>query len=139
MTSRWLRAPGPARRPSGFAPGGIERLVFERGVTRQELVTFVRRLARIPGQPGGRGRRGARGIGARPHIRVGRLRVQRRIESGRSDIRGVQGAYQDAVAGAEQLWEQARAEGCPDPAMAAGARGGPGQRRRARTAARCSR
>ena len=46
--------------------------------------------------------------------------MQQRTESGHSDIRAIRQSYRNAVAGAEAIWEQAQAEGGPDPELATG-------------------
>ena len=98
---------------------GIERIAFERGVTSDELLGFVRELAaaqaRRDSEPGD----GAAALSS-AHIRVGRLLMHQRMESGHSDIRAIRQSYRNAVAGAEAIWEQAQAEGGPDPEMAIG-------------------
>jgi putative nucleotidyltransferase with HDIG domain len=95
---------------------GIERIAFDRGVADDELLAFVRGIAAAQ-------TKGDDGTGdqlaalASPHIHVGRLTLQQRVESGPGDMRAMQRSYQNAVAGAEAIWAQAMAEGSPDPAM----------------------
>jgi len=98
---------------------GVERIAFGRGVTTDELVALVRALAAAQARRDGAVDEHLAAISS-AHIHVGRLRVQQRMESGHSDIRAVRESYQSAVAGAEAVWEQARAEGGPDPEMAVG-------------------
>jgi len=102
-----------------FRAIGIERIAFDRGVTGEELLAFVRELAAAQPRRDGDGDDHAATLSS-AHIRVGRLRLQQRMESGHSDIRAIQQHYQNAVAGAEAIWEQAQAEGGPDPDLAIG-------------------
>ncbi|MCK7479050.1 MAG: HD-GYP domain-containing protein [Candidatus Moduliflexus flocculans] len=96
---------------------GIERIAIDRGVVGEELLEFVRGLAsaQARGDDGGDDQFAAL---ATPHIRVGRLHLQQRVDAGPGDMRAMQRAYQHAVAGAEAIWAQAVADGSPDPALA---------------------
>ena len=111
---------------------GIERIALDRGVAAEELLEFVRGLSTAPPKAAGDGDLSAL---ATPHIHVGRLYLQQRMDEGPGDVRDMQRAYQHAVAGAEAIWSQALAEGGPDPAMATGLveslASGVGQNRRA--------
>jgi putative nucleotidyltransferase with HDIG domain len=102
-----------------FRAIGIERIAFDRGVSAEELLGFVRELAAAQARRDGDSTEQAAALSS-PHIHVGRLLVQQRMESGGSDIRAMQQSYRNAVAGAEALWEQALAGGGPDPGMAIG-------------------
>jgi len=112
-------AHGAADTVERFAAVGIERVAFERGVTAEELLGFVQDLAALQAKRDDGNGDHLAGLST-PHIRVGRLLVQQRMESDHSHIRAIQRHYQEAVAGAEALWEQAQAEGGPDPGLAAG-------------------
>jgi putative nucleotidyltransferase with HDIG domain len=113
---------------------GVERIGFERGVTPEELLGFVKGLASVQARQTG-GSDDQLAELSSPHIRVSRLWLQQRMESGQSDIRAIRQHYHHAVEGAQALWEQAQAEGGPDPAMAAelveGLASAVGQNRRA--------
>jgi len=102
-----------------FRAIGVERIAFDRGVTGDELLTFVRELAASQARQDDGGEERLAALSS-VHIHVGRLHVQQRMESGHSDIRAIQRSYRNAVAGAEAIWEQAQAEGSPDPEMAIG-------------------
>jgi putative nucleotidyltransferase with HDIG domain len=95
---------------------GIERVAFDRGVADDELLAFVRGIAAAQAK-GDDGAGDQLAALASPHIHVGRLTLQQRVESGPGDMRAMQRSYQNAVAGAEAIWAQAVAEGSPDPAM----------------------
>jgi putative nucleotidyltransferase with HDIG domain len=110
--------PGAAETSERFRAIGLERLVLQRGVTRQELVDFLRRFAACRPARGDDADEALQGL-ASTHIRVGRLHVQQRAEAGRAaGTDAIRATYQDAVAGAERLWEQTSAEGSPDPVAA---------------------
>jgi hypothetical protein len=70
-----------------FRAIGIERIAFDRGVTAEELLAFVRELAAAQARRDGDGIASAL---SSAHIHVGRLRLQQRMESGHSDIRAIQ-------------------------------------------------
>jgi putative nucleotidyltransferase with HDIG domain len=107
--------PGAAETAERFCAVGIERITVGRGVNRDEIVTFLHRLAAFHPSRETDDEDAVQALGS-AHIRVGRIRMQRREEGSSggaaSDMRA---AYQDAVTGAERLWEQARSESSPDP------------------------
>ncbi len=95
----------------------VERIAVERGVTRDEIVGFLNSLAtaqarRTAGQE-------HVAIDTGPHIRVGRLQVQKRVDgdAGRS-LESAKDAWAGAVGQAEQLWYQSAADGSVDPGLA---------------------
>jgi putative nucleotidyltransferase with HDIG domain len=93
---------------------GIERIVIDRGVHVDELTQLI--LAVTRGEAGASG-----GAAARlPHIRVGRLHVDRRVEAPAGDIATFRRLYDDAVSVAGALWDSARVEGTPDADAARG-------------------
>ena len=131
-----LGSHGTAETVERFRAIGVERIAFDRGVTGRGTGRRSSAASRAAGARGAttRRRRASR-RSALPHIHVGRLTLQQRMDAGRSDIaRDAGRATGDAVAGAERLWEQAQAEGSPDPAPGHRARRGPGERGRAEPA-----
>jgi putative nucleotidyltransferase with HDIG domain len=96
---------------------GIERIAIERGVVGDELIEFVRGVAAAQARAD-QADDAHLAVLSTPHIQVGRLNLQQRVDAGPGDMRAMQRAYQHAVAGAEAIWAQAMAEGSPDPAMA---------------------
>jgi putative nucleotidyltransferase with HDIG domain len=96
---------------------GIERIAIERGVAGDEVLEFVRGLAAAQARVEQPDESQLAALST-PHIRVGRLNLQQRMDAGPGDMRSMQRAYQHAVAGAEAIWAQAVAEGSPDPALA---------------------
>jgi putative nucleotidyltransferase with HDIG domain len=91
---------------------GIERIVIERGVTRDELAALIEAVARPD-----RGER-EEPVADLPHIRVGRLQIEQRVDASVADIATFRKLYADAVAVANRVWESAAVEGKPDAAAA---------------------
>ncbi|MCA1563708.1 MAG: HD-GYP domain-containing protein [Acidobacteria bacterium] len=95
----------------------IERIAFERGVTRDELVDFIQAVAAL----GARSEPGKTGpeSWSFPHIKVGRISADDRQADGvASDMAAIRRLYADAVGIAERVWDTAQQEGAPDPAVA---------------------
>jgi putative nucleotidyltransferase with HDIG domain len=94
--------------------GGIERISIERGVSPEELATFVNAVITIERQPD-------ETIAAFPpmsHIRVGRVSIEHGIEANVQDMMTMKQMYGDAVSVAEEVWDSAGSEGKPDSTMA---------------------
>jgi putative nucleotidyltransferase with HDIG domain len=94
---------------------GVERIVIDRGVTRDEIMSFVDAVS-TPGP-----REGAESPVASlslPHIRLGRVTIEQRVEEDLSDMATIRRMYSDAVSVAGDLWESASTEGKPDATMA---------------------
>jgi len=96
---------------------GVERIGFDRGVTSQELLTFVRELVAFQARYDGDDDERLAALSS-PHIHIGRLLLPQWMEFGNGDMGAIRQSYRNAVAAAEAIWEQARAEGSPDPEMA---------------------
>jgi len=90
----------------------IERIVFDRGIAAVELATLVRAIA--AGDTGS-----MEELLRLPHIRVGRLQVEERVE-GVGDMATFRRLYDDASKVAGSLWESAAVEGKPDADAARG-------------------
>ena len=91
---------------------GIERIVVDEGVTPEEITELVQTVSHAE--------RGAAPVTARlPHIRVGKLQVEQRVEAV-GDMATFQRLYTDAVGIAERLWDSASTEGKPDADAARG-------------------
>jgi putative nucleotidyltransferase with HDIG domain len=102
---------------------GIERIAFDRGVTLSELHTLVRAIAHPehvpgPGQPGVQPADPLATLNALPHIKVGRINLDERLETSHADVATIRRLYADAVRIAEQLWDSAHHDGQLDPAQA---------------------
>jgi putative nucleotidyltransferase with HDIG domain len=87
---------------------GIERIVIDRGVEPAELTQLIQAV----GRPDSKG--SAATLGRLPHIRVGRLQVEQRIEHAFGDVATFRRLYDDAVSVAGSLWDSAKVEGAPD-------------------------
>jgi len=110
--------PGTSETAERFRAIGLQRLVIQRGVTRQELVDFLQRLATCRPARGDEDDDAFQRLGS-AHIRAGRLHVQNRFGTGRgADTGAIRATYDDAVAGAQRLWEQTCGDGSPDPVAA---------------------
>jgi putative nucleotidyltransferase with HDIG domain len=105
---------------------GIERIAFERGVDHKELATLVLTIAtqdRRAGDATGTGAPASPDVTASlrslPHISVGRIALDERVNASAADVATIRRLYNDAVAVASRLWEMARGEGIPSPHEAA--------------------
>jgi putative nucleotidyltransferase with HDIG domain len=94
---------------------GIERIVIDRGVQASELMQLIQAVAKA--EPG---KDPTAALGRLPHIRVGRLQVEERVEAPVGDMATFRKLYDDAVNAAQSLWETARTEGMPDADAARG-------------------
>jgi hypothetical protein len=100
---------------------GVERITIDRGASSEEMAAFIQRLGTIDtialkeavtqGNPD---------ILNQPHIRVGRIQVEQRLEENLSDTATIRKLYAEAVTMASAVWESARAESKPDAEAARG-------------------
>ena len=93
---------------------GVERMTIDRGVTVDDITEFLAAIARIDAH-------GADPAGAFPeipHIRVGRVAVEQRVESSLTDMATIKRLYSDAVSVAGDVWDSAQTEGRPDATAA---------------------
>jgi putative nucleotidyltransferase with HDIG domain len=95
---------------------GIERIVFDRGVQIDEIAQLVQAVSR---GEGGRDDRDSP-LNRLQHIRVGRLQVEKQVETSIGDVATFRKLYDDAVSVAGRLWESADVEGKPDADAARG-------------------
>jgi putative nucleotidyltransferase with HDIG domain len=99
---------------------GVERITFDRGVAPDELATLVAVISH-PERAVGRNAPGAApsdaldALAGLPHIRVGRIQMEERIDTSAADIAAIRRLYVEASSVAEEVWESARQEGTPDP------------------------
>jgi putative nucleotidyltransferase with HDIG domain len=93
---------------------GIERIVIERGVTRDEITALVDAVTTLEA-PGADGP--PAGMPALAHIRVGRVVIEQRTDGESADMATIKRLYNDAVAAATSVWESASTEGKPDATM----------------------
>jgi putative nucleotidyltransferase with HDIG domain len=86
----------------------IERIAFDRGVTSDELNTFVHAIATLGARAGPLPMQF-------PHIHVGRIGKEEGRDDGiSSDMAAIRQLYSSAVETAERVWESASVEGMPD-------------------------
>jgi len=96
---------------------GIERITIDRGVTTEEITTFIDAVTSIDARQHLEGD----GAGAFPvmaHIRVGRVTIEQRVEGSLTDMATIKRLYSDAVSAAVDVWDSAQSEGRPDPTVA---------------------
>ena len=94
---------------------GIERITFDRGVTSDELSTFIEAVTAIEVRDGDENEPA---FPALPHIRVGRVSIEQRVEGSLTDMATIKRLYEDAVTVAGDVWDSAATEGKPDATMA---------------------
>jgi putative nucleotidyltransferase with HDIG domain len=101
---------------------GIERIVIDRGVDVDELTRLVLTVAQSESVAPGKTRSDhvAEALAKLPHIRVGRLEIEQRVDASVGDIATIRRLYDDAVSLAGTLWESAKTEGIPDADVARG-------------------
>ncbi len=95
---------------------GIERITFDRGVTLDEIRTFVEAVTAADAA-----RESGTAEAAFPslkHIRVGRVTIENRVQEDLSDMATLKRMYSEAVGAANAVWESAQTEGKPDVAVA---------------------
>src|SRR5207249_3042078 len=90
----------------------VERITIEHGVTSDEISTFIEAVSASEEREGEAG--GESTLPSLPHIRVGRVTVEERIEDDLNDIAAIKRLYNEAVSAAGGVWESAQTEGKPD-------------------------
>src|SRR5215471_21127313 len=90
----------------------VERIVFDKGVTQEELVALMRNLSRLGSRAGADPEKEL----SSAHIRVGRLKSDedKKQDGIQSDIAAIRQMYSNAVASAESVYQSTEAEGIPD-------------------------
>jgi putative nucleotidyltransferase with HDIG domain len=111
---------GAAETADRLRAAGIERIAFDRGLLADELASFVRRVAAAQPQRGEEADEGQAAALSSEHIHVGRIKVQQRVEAEPGGIGAILQSYRNAVAGAEDIWNQAQVETKLDPKLAIG-------------------
>jgi putative nucleotidyltransferase with HDIG domain len=99
---------------------GVERITIDRGASSEEMAAFIQRLGTI--DPIGIKEAAAQGqdVFNQPHIRVGRIQIEQRVEENLSDMATIRKLYAEAVNMASAVWESARSESKPDAEAARG-------------------
>ena len=94
---------------------GVDRINIDRGVTSEELATFIETVINLEspreGEP-------PPAFPELAHLRVGRVTVMQRVEGSLTDIATIRRLYNDAVSVAQAVWDSAQSEGRPDPTAA---------------------
>ncbi len=106
-----------------FKALGIERIAFERGVTREELQTLAITIAHPERRSGQTAATAAPAdplavFRSHPHIRLGRVKTDETTEQSAADIATIRRMYSDATNLAGSVWQMAKTEGTPDPKAA---------------------
>ena len=91
--------------------GGVERIVVKHGVAMDEVAALVATLARLDAQAPG----DEVPLPEWPHIHIGRIQIQPRVDTEVVDSATVRRIYGEASKAAAQLWEITAVEGRPDP------------------------
>lgn len=99
---------------------GVERVSIDPGVQREELATFVQLLATVDHTAVAEAAARNTDMLSQPHVRVGRIQVEQRLEGNISDTATIRKLYADAVNVANVVWESARADGQPNASAAGG-------------------
>jgi putative nucleotidyltransferase with HDIG domain len=94
---------------------GVDRVNLDRGVTAEELAAFIDTIGSL--EPRAEGDT-TDPFANMPHIRVGRVSVEQRIEGSLTDMATIKRLYSDAVSVASNVWESAQTEGKPDATIA---------------------
>ena len=95
---------------------GVERITIDRGVTIDEIdAASSRRSTTIDARDRRRRRAAFRRC---PHIRVGRVTIEQRVEGSLTDMATIKRLYTDAVSVAGDVWDSAQTEGRPDATAA---------------------
>jgi len=87
-------------------------------VTSEEIATFIEAVTAADAREGEGA--GEASIPALPHIRVGRVTVEKRIEGDLDDMAAIKRLYNQAVGAANSVWDSALTEGKPDATVARG-------------------
>src|SRR5438552_6949252 len=95
---------------------GVERVAIDRGVSKEEIAGLVQTLASI--EPRRIGEDRPPELPVFPHIRLGRIQVEQRVEESLADAATIRRMYDDAVSVASLVWESAKTERQPDATAA---------------------
>ena len=92
---------------------GVQRVAIQRGVTAEEIFALIR-IINAPETAGDHGvavKPAPDGGFELPHVRVGRIRIEERLEASVADMATIRRLYSDAVSTADCIWESAKANG----------------------------
>jgi putative nucleotidyltransferase with HDIG domain len=94
---------------------GVERIAIDRGVTRDEIEAFLEAVSSLDSRGNAES---PAAMPEFPHIRLGRVTIEQRVEGNLADMAAIKRLYNDAVSVASSVWESASTEGKPDASMA---------------------
>jgi putative nucleotidyltransferase with HDIG domain len=94
---------------------GVERVTIDRGVTKDEVTAFIDAVTATEQRTDSEG---TVAFPPMPHIRVGRVTIEQRVESDLGDMGTIKRLYTEAVSAANNVWESAQTEGQPDATVA---------------------
>ena len=95
---------------------GVERIAIDRGVTREEITAFLDAVTALEPRAAATA---AAAMPELPHIRVGRIKVEQRVEGELADMAADQAAVQRrGVRRPASVWDSASTEGKPDATVA---------------------
>jgi putative nucleotidyltransferase with HDIG domain len=95
---------------------GIERITIERGVTQEELASFVAAVGALERVDEAADPSAA--FAEFKHIRVGRVTIEHKVDADASDMGTIRRMYSEAVSAAGSIWDSAQTEGQPDATIA---------------------
>jgi putative nucleotidyltransferase with HDIG domain len=107
-----LPKPGPSLTDLGrrLRARGIERLSFDAGVMSDEIIALAHHLAGT--HLSATAARAADDEAPEfPHIRIGKLAVEKRVEIAAADMATIRRMYDDAVSAVENIWERTEQAG----------------------------
>jgi len=110
-----LPKPGPSLTDLGrrLRARGIERLSFDAGVMSDEIIALAHHLAGT--HLSATAARAADDEAPEfPHIRIGKLAVEKRVEAAAADMATIRRMYDDAVSAVENIWERTEKAGNVD-------------------------
>jgi len=115
-----LDALGAAEIAERLRAAGVERIVIERGVLPNELADFVRAISAAQAHRDAVAGDAQLAALASEHIHVGRIKVEPHSDTEAGNLAAILRSYRNAVASAEDIWNQAQSESRLDPGLALG-------------------
>ena len=99
---------------------GVERITIDRGVTTEEITSFIQMLGHPERMAAAAPPNEASASDplATSHIRVGRVQVDHKVEGSVTDTATIRRLYTEAVSVASMVWETARSDSKPDSGSA---------------------
>jgi putative nucleotidyltransferase with HDIG domain len=101
-----------------FGAMGVERITFDRQVTRDELKAFAAKFGQLEKTLAGDALKEAAAQLESPNIRVGRVTLEEQVPEEKTDAATIRRMYGEAVSVASLVWESAQSESKPDASKA---------------------